>query len=183
MAVLLRTLLVFMILGLLLTTASAHRMFNLQIDHIMLSIFIFLYTIFVQAFIMFYFIGVSRLVQNIVDLLLESKSENLQKLFDNPPRDLAPYVKKSRRSLDRVQRYKRKNIPWTMLILTLGTIAFLLGGAHDTNLVSRSTHAGVVYGFLMAVLIGSYKAWHLLQKCHLSLRELKILFEIPIQKM
>ena len=68
-------------------------------------------------------------------------------------------------------------------MLVLGMIAFLLGGAHDTNLVSKTTHSGVVYGFLAAMLIGFVRQWHYLKVGHISLRKIKTLFEIPDGQM
>ncbi len=68
-------------------------------------------------------------------------------------------------------------------MLVLGMIAFLLGGAHDTHLVSKSTHAGVVYGFLVAALIGFVRQWFYLGKMHHLLRKLKALFQIPDGQM
>jgi uncharacterized membrane-anchored protein len=78
---------------------------------------------------------------------------------------------------------KRKTIPWTMMMLTLGMLAFLLGGAHDTGLVEKIIHSGVVYGFLAAMLIGFYKQWNYLGKNHLLLRNLKSLFSLPDNQM
>jgi hypothetical protein len=63
-----------------------------------------------------------------------------------------------------------------MLMLVLGSIGFLLGGAYDTGLVSRVIHSGVVYGFTAAMLIGFVRQWYYLGKSHLLLREMKALF-------
>ena len=47
---------------------------------------------------------------------------------------------------------------------TRGTLGFLLGEAHDTGLVSKTTHSGVVYGFLAATGIGFARQWYYLGK-------------------
>ena len=53
-----------MVLGIGLTVALAHGFQIVEHSHIQVAIPAFLYTIFAQAFVMFYFIGVSRLVAN-----------------------------------------------------------------------------------------------------------------------
>jgi len=106
---------------------------------------------------------------------LHSES-NLNELFDQAPSDLEPYKKKVARFVHESQLSKRQTIPWTMLMLVLGTIAFLLGGAHDTGLVQKTIHSGVAYGFIASVLIGFVRQWYYLGKSHLLLRELKTLF-------
>ena len=55
-------------------------------------------------------------------------------------------------------------------------IAFLLGGAHDTGLVQKTTHSGVVLGFFIAMTIGFFRQWYYLGKSHLLLRKLKSLY-------
>jgi ABC-type multidrug transport system fused ATPase/permease subunit len=166
-----------MVIGIALTTALALGFIQLPIGHIQLSMVSFIYTIFAQAFVMFYFIGVSRLVQNVYAII--NSGAGLNELFDNPPENLAPYKEKVIRFVHDTDRFKRQTIPWTMLMLVLGAIAFLLGGAHDTGLVERTTHSGVVYGFLVAMLIGFVRQWYYLGKGHLLLRKIKALFEIP----
>jgi hypothetical protein len=130
---------------------------------------------------MFYFIGVSRLMNNIYEIL--HTETNLNELFDNPPSDITPYKKKVVKFAQDADRCKRQTIPWTMLMLIIGSIAFLLGGAHDTGLVSKTVHTGVVYGFLTAMLIGFFRQWYYLKVGHLSLRKVKTLFEIPDGQM
>jgi len=181
MAYLLRFLILLMVSGICLTTAVALGWAEVGQAHIQLSIVTFLYTIFAQAFVMFYFIGVSRLMTNVYNVL-HSKS-NLGELFDNPPEDLEPYKKKAIKFVQDSDRCKRQTIPWTMLMLILGSIAFLLGGAHDTNLVSKVVHSGVVYGFMVAMFIGFVRQWYYLKISHVSLRKVKALFEIPDGQM
>ncbi|MDA9189461.1 hypothetical protein N9O57_00625 [bacterium] len=177
MAYLLRSLLTIMFLGLGLVTCSALAFVELSMSHISLAIPVFIYTIFAQAFVMFYFIGVSRLVENVHSIL--HSGENLGELFEEKPDDLTPYQKKVNQFYYEAKLCKRQTIPWTALILVLGMIAFFLGAAHDTNLVSMSTHSGVVYGFLLACLIGIYRQWVYLGKTHRLLRKIKQLFSIP----
>lgn len=173
----LRFLIIIMVLGIGLTVLSALHLADLPLGHIKIAIPAFLYTIFAQAFVMFYFIGTARLVDNIYEIL-HSKS-NLDEIFENPPEDVSKYIEKIKKFSYDTQLTKRKNIPWTMLMLVLGSIAFLLGGAHDTHLVSKVVHSGVVYGFLMAMTIGFFKQWVSLGKTHKLLRKLKALFQIP----
>ena len=92
MAYLLRILIVLMILGIFLTVGLAFKVITLSLGHIQVAIPTFIYTIFAQAFVMFYFIGVSRLTNNVYLVLHEQK--NLKELFDDPPEDLTPYKKK-----------------------------------------------------------------------------------------
>lgn len=181
MAYLLRTLLVLMLSSLALTTSVALDLIELPLSHISIAIPTFIYTIFAQAFVMFYFIGVARLSKNVETTLHEGV--HLDELFDGPPEDLGPYQQKVKKFVYDADLAKRQTVPWTMLILILGTIAFLLGGAHDTGIVKKYVHSGVVYGFLSAVLIGSVRQWYYLGKSHLLLRKLKALFSLPDHQM
>lgn len=181
MAWLLRALLFFMFTAIGLTVASAHGLHLTQFSHIQLAIPSFIFLMFVQAFVMFYFIGTSRLVNN-VDEILKSP-QNLHELFETPPKDLSPYLKKVQRFVLESTLSKRQTIPWTILMLILGTLGFLLGAAHDTHLVPKVVHSGVVYGFLAAMLIGFFRQWYYLGKSHVLLRELKELFGISSDSM
>jgi ABC-type multidrug transport system fused ATPase/permease subunit len=174
MAYLLRFLLVLMVFGIGLTAVVALGWLSIDLGHIKLSIPAFMYTIFIQAFVMFYFIGVSRLVENVWNAL--NSQGNLSELFDNPPEDLEPYKKKVARYVHETQLSKRQTIPWTILMLILGTIAFLLGGAHDTGMVTKVVHSGVAYGFIVAMMIGFVRQWYYLGKSHILLGDLKTLF-------
>lgn len=182
MAHLLRFLLLLMLCGILLTTFVALGWINnLEFSHIQLAIPSFIYVIFIQAFVMFYFIGVARLVENVWNVL--HSEGNLDELFEEAPADLAPYKKKVARFVHETQLSKRQTIPWTMLMLALGTIAFLLGGAHDTGMVAKTVHSGVAYGFLVAMLIGFVRQWYYLGKSHKLLRDIKGLFGISDNAM
>lgn len=181
MAYLLRFLIVVMVLGIALTTSVALGWVDFGLGHIKLAIPTFMYVIFIQAFVMFYFIGVARLVENVWNAL--NSEANLSELFDNPPADLEPYKKKVARYVHESQLSKRQTIPWTMLMLVLGTIAFLLGGAHDTGMVTKVVHSGVAYGFIASMLIGFVRQWYYLGKSHKLLGELKGLFGISRDAM
>ena len=89
MAYLLRFLLVIMVIGIALTAGVALGWFPIQFGHIQLAIPTFMFTIFIQAFVMFYFIGVSRLVENVWNAL--NSQANLDELFDSAPEELEPY--------------------------------------------------------------------------------------------
>ncbi len=181
MAYLLRTLIVLMIASILLTALLALKLIHLPFSHIQTAIPAFLYTIFAQAFVMFYFIGVSRLTNNVYSII--SSGTNLNELFDTPPDDLKPYLEKTKKFVEETDRSKRQTIPWTILMLILGMIAFLLGGAHDTGLVQKTTHSGVVLGFIIAMTIGFFRQWYYLGKSHLLLRKLKSLYGISDGQM
>lgn len=174
MAYLLRTLIVLMVASITLTALLALNIVHLKFSHIQLAIPAFIYTIFAQAFVMFYFIGVARLTNNVYSIVATGTS--LGELFDNPPDDLAPYIEKTKKFVEEADRSKRQTIPWTILMLVLGMIAFLLGGAHDTGLVQKTTHSGVVLGFFAAMMIGFFRQWYYLGKSHLLLRKLKGLY-------
>ena len=181
-AYLLRALILIMITGLSIVILSALGKVNVfQLDHLRLAMPFFIYVIFAQAFVMFYFIGVSRLTLNIWNIL--NTKENLSDLFDTPPEDLQPYIKKTRKFAQDSNTFKRQTIPWTMLILTLGTFAFLAGGAHDTGLIDKHVHSGLVYGFSAAVAIGFFRQWVYLGKAHIHLRKIKALYMISDQSM
>lgn len=182
MAYLLRGLILLMVIGMVLTISTALGLVQLPLGHIQISIPAFIYTIFAQAFVMFYFIGVARLVENVYGIL-QSGGNNLKELFDNPPDNLEPYITRVGRFHYEAQLGKRQTVPWSILMLVLGMFAFLLGGAHDTGLVSKNVHAGVVYGFTVAMLIGFVRQWFYLKKAHLLLRKIKGLFEIPDGQM
>jgi ABC-type multidrug transport system fused ATPase/permease subunit len=181
MAHVLRFLILIMVLGVCLTVTVALGWVSLEFGHIQLSIPAFMYVIFIQAFVMFYFIGVARLVENVWNAL--NSKDNLHELFEAPPSDLEPYKKKVSRFIHESQLSKRQTIPWTMLMLVLGTIAFLLGGAHDTGMVRKVIHSGVAYGFLAAMMIGFVRQWYYLGKSHKLLGELKSLFGISRDAM
>jgi ABC-type multidrug transport system fused ATPase/permease subunit len=170
-----------MIVGISLTASVALGWLNIDFGHIQLAIPTFMFVIFIQAFVMFYFIGVSRLVENVWNAL--NSEANLSELFDSPPADLEPYKKKVARYVHESTLSKRQTIPWTMLMLVLGTIAFLLGGAHDTGMVTKVIHSGVAYGFIAAMLIGFYRQWFYLGKSHHLLGEMKALFGISRDAM
>ncbi len=174
MAHLLRFLIIVMVGGIVLTVSVALGWVHTSLGHIHLAIPTFMYVVFIQAFVMFYFIGVSRLVENVWNAL--NSDTNLNELFDAPPADLAPYKKKVARYVHESQLSKRQTIPWTILMLMLGTIAFLLGGAHDTGMVAKVVHSGVAYGFIASMLIGFVRQWHYLGKSHILLGEMKGLF-------
>lgn len=181
MAHLLRFLLILMISGVALTAGVALGWFSIDFGHIQLSIPAFIFVMFIQAFVMFYFIGVSRLVENVWNAL--NSEANLSELFDTPPDDLEPYKKKVARYVHESTLSKRQTIPWTILMLALGTIAFLLGGAHDTGMVTKVIHSGVAYGFIAAMLIGFVRQWYYLGKSHHLLREMKTLFGMSNDSM
>jgi ABC-type multidrug transport system fused ATPase/permease subunit len=181
MAYLLRCLLFVMIIGIALTSSVALGWINSDFGHIQLAIPTFMFVIFIQAFVMFYFIGVSRLVENVWNAL--NSEANLSELFDAPPADLEPYKKKVARYVHESTLSKRQTIPWTGLMLVLGTIAFLLGGAHDTGMVTKVIHSGVSYGFIASMLIGFYRQWFYLGKSHHLLGEMKALFGISRDSM
>lgn len=174
MAYLLRILIVIMLIGVLLTVFIAFGWVDINFSHIQIAIPTFIYVIFAQAFVMFYFIGVNRLVTNVHNVL--HSKDNLSELFEEAPADLEPYKKKVTQFFHQSTVCKRKTIPWTMLMLALGTIGFLLGAAHDTGMVAKIVHSGVIYGFLAAMLIGFTKQWFYLGKTHRLLREMKGLF-------
>ncbi len=181
MAYLLRTLILLMVLSLALIIVSAHGWIVLDLGHIELSIPIFVMIIFIQSFTMFYFIGVEKMTSNIVNIL--QTETNLEQLFDRPPTDLRPYVKQVLRMYFEAKLCKRQVIPWVGLTLVLGIMAFLLGGAHDTGLVEKTVHSGVVYGFFAALFLGFFRQWHYLGKAHRLLYKLKALFEISHRRM
>lgn len=182
MAYLLRGLILLMVFGIVLTMLLALKIIELPLGHIQVSIPAFIYTIFAQAFVMFYFIGVARLVENVYTIL-QSGGNNLKELFDNPPDNLEPYITRVGRFHYDAQLGKRQTVPWSILMLVLGMVAFLLGAAHDTGMVSRNVHAGVVYGFTVAMLIGFVRQWYYLKRAHILLRKIKALFEIPDAQM
>ena len=187
MAYLLRFLILLMALGMGLTVLRAMNFIFLPLGHISLGIVSFLYMLFVQALVMFYFIGVGRLMRNIYDTLLALKcpgaEEELKDLFGESPENLSPYLEKTGEWVRRSTLCRRQTVPWTMLMLSLGTLAFLLGAAHDTGLVAKTTHLGVVYGFIFAMLIGFFRQWHYLKICHGLLRKAKTLYQIPDSQM
>ena len=112
MSYLLKGLILLMVLGISLTVGLAKGWVELPLNHIHISIVAFIYTIFAQAFVMFYFIGVSRLTRNVNDIL-HSKT-NLSELFEDPPSDLTPYLKKVAKFVQDANLAKRQTIPWTM---------------------------------------------------------------------
>lgn len=181
MAFLLRGLILVMVCGIFLTATTALGWVSLEFSHIQTAIPTFIFLIFIQAFVMFYFIGVARLVENVWNVL--HSAGNLHELFDEPPADLEPYKKKVARFVHESSLSKRQTIPWTILMLVLGSIGFLLGGAHDTGLVRKVVHSGVIYGFMVAMMIGFVRQWIYLGKSHKLLRDMKSLFGMSSDAM
>jgi hypothetical protein len=181
MAHFLKALNLLMVTMMTLTFLSAIGYDFLDIDHIRLAIPSFLLVIFVQAFVMFFFIGCYRLIENV--FLSLSQESSLDELFEVPPQDLTPYLRKTKTLYYQAKVAKRQTTAWAVLMLLLGMIAFLLGGAYDTGLVSIYAHAGVVYGFMIVMYIGVWRQWIYLTKAHQNLRVLKALFEIPDAQM
>jgi hypothetical protein len=181
MAYLLRGLITIMMLSIFTTALLALRLIHLPLSHIQIAIPAFIYTIFAQAFVMFYFIGVSRLTNNVYTIV--ASGTNLEELFEEPPTDLSAYIEKTKKFVEESDRSKRQTIPWTILMLILGMIAFLLGGAHDTGLVQKTTHSGVVLGFMIAMTIGFFRQWFYLGKSHILLRKLKGLYGLSDGQM
>ena len=95
MAYLLRTLILLMMLFIMATFLSAMNWISLGLGHIKLAIPTLLYCIFTQAFVMFYFIGVSRFVNNVWEIL--HRKSDLKELFEMPPEDMRPYIKKTKK--------------------------------------------------------------------------------------
>lgn len=170
-----------MVLAIFTTALTAWQVVNPQFSHIQIAIPAFLFLMFIQAFVMFYFIGVARLVENVWAAL--NSTENLHELFDSPPNDLEPYKKKVARFIHESVLSKRQTIPWTILMLVLGSLGFLLGGAHDTGLVRKVVHSGVIYGFMVAMMIGFVRQWYYLGKSHILLRDMKELFGMSRDQM
>ena len=162
--------------------AVAYGKMPSEFGHIALSIPFVMFLIFSQAFIMFYFIGVHRLVENVLNVL--HSKQQLESLFDPPfPQDLTPYLKDVNRLHYQTNLCKRQTIPWTGLILVLGIIAFLFGGAFHTGAVSRMVHLGLLLGFAIAFSLGFFKQWMYLGRANKYLRELKTLFNISSNAM
>ena len=114
-------------------------------SHILYVIPLLIVLIFVYAFCMFFFIGVHQFTNNILTNLNTKK--NLGSLFaENCPDDLTEYIKKTNRFEYQAKYIKRQVVPWVILTLTLGCIAFLLGAAHHTGVVGKTVHSGVVWG-------------------------------------
>ena len=127
MAYLLRSLNIIMLLGILVTTLLGKNLIDLPYGHIQIAIPAFLFALFTQAFVMFYFIGTARMVDNIVAILHHEK--NLEELFDEAPNDLAPYQKKMTQYQHKTKMGKSQIIPWTMPVsythLTLPTTPYV----------------------------------------------------------
>jgi hypothetical protein len=170
-----------MFASIILTALLALKIIHLPLGHIQVAIPSFIYTIFTQAFVMFYFIGVARLTNNVYSIV--TSGTNLNELFDEAPTDLSPYIEKTKKFVEEADRCKRQTVPWTVLMLILGMIAFLLGGAHDTGLVQKTTHSGVVLGFMIAMTIGFFRQWYYLGKSHVLLRKLKKLYGMADAQM
>ena len=182
MAYLLRVIMALTYLGLLFIICAAMQWLPVSLNHIKMAIPFFIFMIFEQAFVMFFFIGVSRLTVNVYNSL-ESKDFDSIGIEATSDEVLANLLEKSRTFVHNSNLSKRKVIPWTMLTLTLGTFAFLLGGAHDTGLVAKHIHSGVVLGFVIAATLSTIFQWRYLGKIHLLLRKLKTTFSLPDHQM
>ena len=181
MAHLLRLLLALSGLGVALVVALAHGWAHVGPGHILLAIPVFIGVVFVQAFVMFYFIGVARLVEKVLVALQSPDGPGT--LFDEPPADPSPWIKRVSRMHLEAKMGRRRTVPWSVLAIVLGTAAFLLGGAFDTGLVGLHVHGGVAHGFCAALGIGTVRQWAHLGRAHRLLRRLKALFDVPAHRM
>lgn len=182
MAHLLRLMLIIKFGLMILTILLAKHLINIDYSHIKLAIPGYLFVIMVQALVMFYFIGVSKMISETSELM-EQEGEKAKELFETPPEDIIPYRNKVSQFSYQTTLYKRKTIPWTMLIIILGMLAFLMGGAYDTGMVKKETHEGLAYGFLLALILGTTHQWFLLGKAHKILREFKAMFSMSNSQM
>ncbi len=170
MAYLLRTLILLSIIGIIVTALMALKFIDFNMNHISLSIPVFLLTILSQSLVMFYFIGIKKFINNIHSIIMDNK--NPSNIFENdqPLEVIEKYRKTTTHFLQSADISKRKVIPWTILIIILGMLAFFLGAAHDNNIVSRHIHSGVVYGFIVALAIGFFQEWK-----HLGINRILVL--------
>lgn len=175
MIIFLRALIALMYASMLFTAIIALDFFSLPIGHILISIFSMILVIFTQAFVIFYFIGAARLAKNV--FLALNSDKHLNGLFENLPHDIGPYIKESKRLAAEADRFKRQTVPWGILILLLGMLAFLLGAATDTRMVDKTIHTGVVLGFFVAMAIGVFKQWHYLKKSKQTIVQIRALFD------
>lgn len=125
-------------------------------SHIILALTSFIYFIFAEAFILFYLIGVGRMVENIKEKLAKGDLSDL--VEEGQEVDLVLYRKKMVIFEQKIKNIKSRNVPWTILTLFLGSICFLSGGAFDTALIERTTHLGLGIGFGVSLLISYF--WH-----------------------
>jgi hypothetical protein len=153
---------------------NAMGVFYSKNGHIPFAIIVFIFTIFTQAFVMFYFIGVARFLDNLHNEINAS---------ENPETVKSTWIKALERYRHNSTINKRKVIPWTMLTLVLGMIAFFMGGAHDSGITDKYIHVGTVYGFLVSLLLSAFFQWNYLGKNHEILRIIKTGFEIEDHQM
>ena len=102
MTYLLRGLFSLMMASIILTAILALKLVAFPFSHIQVAIPAFIFTIFTQAFVMFYFIGVARLTINVYNIL--NSETNLKELFDTPPEDLAPYLSQTKKLVEDAER-------------------------------------------------------------------------------
>lgn len=178
MAYVLRTLILISTLGIITTMLIALKFIEFDMNHITLALPTFLLTIFSQSLVMFYFIGIKKFVNNIHLIINDNK--NPSDIFENeqPLEVIEKYRKTTIHFLKSADLSKRKVIPWTILIIILGMLAFFLGAAHDNNMVSRHIHSGVVYGFIVAMTIGFYKEWKHLGMNRILLVKVRATFKL-----
>ncbi|MDH4467834.1 MAG: hypothetical protein QE271_07235 [Bacteriovoracaceae bacterium] len=169
------------------TAAVAYGLVPTTLSHILLAVPFVIVLIFVLAFVMFYFMGVRQLVVNVMHGLQTSNREQLGQFFscsdEEIPKDLTPYLSKLNRFYYVVNQAKRKSIPWCILILILGILAFLLGAAHHTQVVDKSIHLGVVIGYLVASTLGWVWMMKYLREANKTLRQVKELFGLKSNQM
>ena len=180
MAYLLRGLLLLMVAGVILTMLTAFGLVELSLNHIQIAIPVFLYTIFAQAFVMFYFIGVSRLINNIWTIF--STSTNLSELFDNPPKT-SHHIQKKLRNLFMTLLVANDRQSLDYDDVSSWHDCFSTRWCSRYKYCRKTTHSGVVYGFFVAMMIGFVRQWYYLGQSHVLLRKVKTLFEIPDAQM
>lgn len=184
MAYILRLLIVILIPLIVSVGATGAGYIQIAYPHILLAIPAYLATLFIQAFVMFFFIGVHKLTTNVFNTVQSGKPEDLHQIFEGPlPSDFGEYLKKTKQLWYQSQQIKRQTVPWAILIIVLGMITFLIGGAYDTGVVSKPIHSGLAYSFTITLFIGVYYQWVCLGKAHKLLRKLKTLYQIPDHQM
>lgn len=124
--------------------AVAYGKMPSEFGHIALSIPFIMFLIFSQAFIMFYFIGIHRLVENVLNVL--NSKQQLDTLFDAPfPEDLTPYRKDVNRLHYQTNLCKRQTIPWTELMLDSWNHSFFIWWSFSYGTSQSMVHLGLLW--------------------------------------
>ncbi len=159
---LLKCLLIFSFILNLLTFFSGLGFIN--IHHILFAIFTFLITLFIKAFLLFFFLGLKKLFQESFESIDENYQDHLLEISRNQKR---------------LEVHQKKIFSWTFLNITLLSLTSFLGA----SLLPRFYHFGLSLSHMITLFIALIYELYALTQVEKLLRGTKYLLNLKDWKM